>query len=96
MSLGPFLTSKNHVLVKGWATFLVGGPCVGRRSFSWARLLDGSSSIFSTTTIVRVALIGRAKKNLHVFRCPVFHRKKAKKRSTRPQNLRCSVFHPKY
>ena len=29
-----------------------------------AELLDGSSSISSTTTIVRVALIGRAKKGL--------------------------------
>ena len=36
---------------------------MGRRSSSWAGLLDGSSSISPTTTIVRVALIGRGKKN---------------------------------
>ena len=47
---------------QGWATFLVSGPYVGRRSPSRAGLLDGLSSIFSTTTIVRVAVIGRAKK----------------------------------
>ena len=37
---------------------------MGRRSPSRAVLLDGSSSIFSTTTIVRVAVIGREKKGL--------------------------------
>ena len=50
---------------QGWATFLVSGPYVGRRSPSRAGLLDGSSSICSTTTIVRVALIGKQKKGLH-------------------------------
>ena len=35
---------------------------MGRRSPSRAGLLDGSSSISSTNTIVRVAVIGRTKK----------------------------------
>ena len=48
---------------------------MGRRSPSRAGLLYGSSSISSTTLIVRVALTGRAKKGLHVLRCPVFYRK---------------------
>ena len=38
-----------EILIQGWATFLVGGPYVGRRSPSRAGLLDGSSSICSTT-----------------------------------------------
>ena len=49
-------------LEQGWATSLIGGPYDGRRSLSRAGLLDGSSSISSTTTIVRIALIGRANK----------------------------------
>ena len=62
-------------LNQGWATSLVGVPYVGRRSPSQAELLHGLSSKFSTTFIVRAALIGRAKKDLHVLRCSVFHRK---------------------
>ena len=49
-------------LGQGWATSLVGGPYVGRRSPFRAGLLDASSSISSTTAIVRIAVIGRAKK----------------------------------
>ena len=45
--------------------FLVGGPYVGRRSPSRAGLLNGSSLISSTTTIVTVALTGRAKKKVY-------------------------------
>ena len=48
--------------MQGWATVLVSGPHAGRRSPSRAGLLDGSSSICSTTIIVRVALIGKQKK----------------------------------
>ena len=55
----------HKIIRQGWATFLVSGSYVGRRSPSRAGLLDGSSSIFSTTTIVRVAVIGREKKGLH-------------------------------
>ena len=63
-------------LVQGWAAFLVGGPYEGRLSPSRAGLLlDGSSSIYSTTAIVRVALIGKAKKVYSFSRCPVFHQK---------------------
>ena len=62
-----------------WASSLVGGPYVGRQSPCRAGLLNGSSSISSTTTIVRVALIGKQKKGLHILRCPVFLRKRAKK-----------------
>ena len=52
-----------QVLAQGWATVLVSGPHVGRQSPSRAGLLeDGSSSICSTTIIVRVALIGKQKK----------------------------------
>ena len=51
------------LLKQGWATSSIGGPYVGRRSPSRARLLDGSSSISSTTTIVKAALIGSAKKS---------------------------------
>ena len=47
----------------------------------------------STTTIVRVALIGRAKERSTVLRCPVLHQKRAKKGL---HVLRCSVFHQKY
>ena len=67
------------VLVQGWATSLVKGPYVGRRSPSRARLLDGLSSISLTTTIVKAALIGKTKKGPHVLRCPVRHQKRAKK-----------------
>ena len=38
---------------------------MGRRSPSRAGLLGGSSSICSTTTIVRVALIGKQKRSTH-------------------------------
>ena len=62
-------------LGQGWATSLVGGPYVGRRSPSRAGLLDGSSSISSTTTIVRVAVIGRAKKKVYTFSDVVFSTK---------------------
>ena len=55
---------SSYPLDQGWATVLVSGPHVGRRSPSRAELLDGSSSICSTTTIVRVALIGKQKKGL--------------------------------
>ena len=54
-------------------------------------LLNGSSSISSTTTIVRVALVGKQKKGLHILRCLVFLRKRAK-RFTR---LQTSCFVPK-
>ena len=64
-----------QALHQGWATFLVSGPYVGRRSPSRARLLDGSSSICSTTIIVRVALIGKQKKKkvYTLLRYPVFY-----------------------
>ena len=65
---------------------------MGKQSPCRAGLLNGSSSISSTTTIVRVALIGKQKKGLHILRCPVFLRKRAKKRSTR---LQMSCFVPK-
>ena len=65
----------------------------GRRSPFPAGLLDGSSSISSTTTVVRAALIGKAKKSPHVLRCPVPHQKRAKKG---PHALRCPVFYQKY
>ena len=46
---------------------------MARRSPSRAGLLDGSSSIFSTTTIIRVAVVGREKKKVYtLLRCPVF------------------------
>ena len=64
-----------NILFQGWATFLVSGPFVGRRSPSRAGLLDGSSSIYSTTTIARIALIGKQKKVYTLLRCPVFYRK---------------------
>ena len=57
---------------------------MGRRSASWAGLLDGSSS--TTTNIVMAALIGRAKKRS--TRPQIFcssPKKSKKKRSTRPQ-----------
>ena len=67
------------MLEEGWATSLVGGPYVGRRSPSQARLLNGSSSIFSTTTIVRFALIGKqTKKGLLILRYLIFLRKRGK------------------
>ena len=84
---------KRKYLRQGWATSLVDGPYVGRRSPSRAGLLDGSSSISSTTTIVRAALIRKAKKGSHVLRCPVLHQKNAKKGV---HVLRCPVFHRKY
>ena len=63
------------LLTQGWATVLVSGPHVGRRSPSRAGLLDGSSSICSTTIIVRVALIGKQKKKVYaLLRCSAFHR----------------------
>ena len=49
---------------------------MGRRSPSRAGLLDGSSLISSTTTIVRAALIEKVKKGPHVFRCPVLQEQK--------------------
>ena len=49
-------------IAQGWATSSIGGPHVGKQNPSRARLLDGSSSISSTTTIVKAALIGSAKK----------------------------------
>ena len=79
-------------LPQRWATSLVDGPYGGRRSPFPAGLLDGSSSISSTTTVVKAALIGKAKKSPHILRCPVPHQKRAKKRSTRPQ---MSCFVPK-
>ena len=51
-----------ETLEQGWATSSIGGPYVGRRSPSRARLLGGSSSISSTTPIVKAALIRSAKK----------------------------------
>ena len=54
----------HKIIRQGWATFLVSGPYEGRRSPSRAGLLERSSSIFSTTTIVRVAVIEREKKGL--------------------------------
>ena len=48
-----FAGSRNR-LKQGWATVLVSGQHVGRRSPFLAGLLDGSSSICSTTIIVRV------------------------------------------
>ena len=62
----------SHVcLPQGWATSLFDGPYGERRSPFPAGLLDGSSSISLTTTIVRAALIGKTKKSPHVLRCTV-------------------------
>ena len=62
-----------------------------RQSSSRAGLLNGSSSISSTTTIVRAALIGKQKKFTHP-QMSCFSTKKSKKRSTR---LQMSCFVPK-
>ena len=87
-----FFSVEKDVLKQGWATSLVDGPYVARRCPSRARLLDGSSSMSSTATIVRAALMGKAKKGPHVLRCPVLHQKRAKKGL---HVLRCPVFHRK-
>ena len=76
-NLAKYMKNLNKNLLddsgQGWATFLVSRLYVGRRSASWAGLLEGSSSIFSTTTIVRVTVIGREKKKVYtLLRCPVF------------------------
>ena len=65
---------------------------MGRRSPYRAGLLNGSSSISSAITIVRVALIGKQTRGLHILRCPVFLRKRARKglHSTRLQ-ISCFV-----
>ena len=61
-------------LDQGWTTFLVGGPYLGKRSPCRAGLSDGSSSISSTTLIIRVALLeGQKRKGQHVLSGPVFH-----------------------
>ena len=77
-------------LNQGWATSSIGWPYVGRRSPSRAELLNGSSSISSTTTIVRVAQIESKKKSLHILRCTVFLRKRAKKVYTSSDVLFCT------
>ena len=61
-----------------------------RRSLSRAGLLNESSSISSTTTIVRVALIGKQKKGLHILICPVFYEKEQKKVYTSSDVLCCT------
>ena len=77
-------------LIQEWATSLVDGPYVGRRSPSRAGLLDGSSSISSTATIVRAALNGKAEK-VHTFSDVLFFTKKGQKKGLHV--LRCPVFH---
>ena len=59
-----YVCITHNTIKQEWATFLVSGPYVGRQSPSRAGLLDRSSSICSTTTIVRVALIGKQKTGL--------------------------------
>ena len=82
-----------YILRRGWATSLVGGLHKGRRSPSRDGLLDESSSISLTTTIVRAALIGKAKKKRSTRpQMPCSSPKKSKKRSTHPQ---MSCFPPK-
>ena len=85
-------TGPNDPIYQGWATSFVGGPYVGRRSPSQAGLLNGSSSISSTTTIVGVTLIGKQKKRFTHPQMSCFSMKKSKKRSTR---LQMSCFVPK-
>ena len=63
---------------------------MGRRSPSRAELLNGSSSISSTTTIVRVVLIGQQKKWFTHPQMSCFFTKKSKKRSIRLQ-MSCFV-----
>ena len=63
---------------------------MGRRSPSRAGLLNGSSSMSSTTTIVRVALIGKQKKVYTSSDVLFFYEKKQKKIYTSSDVLFCT------